>query len=66
MGGAREPDGKRGALLKDQVRRLNPEFVTWLMNFPAFWTVARTGCVCSEMDAYRSRSRQLLRFLLDG
>ena len=65
-GGAREPDGKRGALLKDQVRRLNPNFVDWLMGFEPGWSLARTGFSVWVTQSSRSRQQQLLRFLLDG
>jgi hypothetical protein len=48
------------------LRRLNPNFVDWLMGWPPGWTSARTGSVAVEMELWLSRQRALLRCLVGG
>jgi hypothetical protein len=46
-------------------KKLNPEFVAWLMGFPAGW-LEPTSCGRSAMLSYLSRGRSLLSCLLAG
>lgn len=43
-------------------RRLNPNFVAWLMGWPSQWSIARSGCGCSgmELSHYKQRMRSYL------
>jgi len=47
-------------------RRLNPNFVDCLMNWPPLWTSAQTVLGPEVMESWLSRERQLLFCLLDG
>ena len=52
-------------VVQDGKKRLNPNFVTLLMNFPLGWpdpdrSIAPSNCGCSAMHAFRRKSRQRL------
>jgi hypothetical protein len=47
-------------------KRLNPNFVDWLMGLPPGWSSTRTGSVAAGMALYLSRQRALLRAWLGG
>jgi hypothetical protein len=65
------PDGPQsstvtpGSLPPSQRKKLNPFFVTWMMNWPWWWTIpAQMPCAPVEMAAWLYRSRTRLQFLL--
>jgi hypothetical protein len=47
-------------------RKLNPDFVDWLMGWPPGWSSAGRVFSAAEMASYLSRQRMYLRSLLDG
>lgn len=46
-------------------RKLNPDFVDWLMGWPVGWSSEDRAFNAEEMALYLSRQRQCLRFLLN-
>jgi len=56
------PYRRAGSIFK---RRLNPDFVDWLMGWPAGWSSVGHACSAEEMELYVFRQRQCLRFLLN-
>lgn len=57
------PYRKAGSIFR---RKLNPDFVDWLMGWPAGWSSAGRAFSAEEMESYLSRQRLLLRYLLNG
>jgi hypothetical protein len=47
-------------------RKLNPDFVDWLIGWPVGWSSEDRGFSAEEMESYRFRRQQCLRFLLGG
>ena len=47
---------------EDKKRRLNPQFVAYLMGWPERWSIARSGCGCSEtaLSLWKQRMRSCL------
>lgn len=45
-------------------RKLNPDFVDWLMGWPDGWSSADRVYSAAEMESYLSRQRVFLRYLL--
>lgn len=47
-------------------RKLNPDFVDWLMGWPAGWSSDARACSAEEMVLYHFKQRWSLRCLLGG
>jgi hypothetical protein len=57
------PYRRAGSIFK---RKLNPDFVDWLMGWPAGWSSAGRVFSAEEMESYLCRQRALLSCLLGG
>lgn len=55
---------KDGHECSPKCRRLNPQFVEWLMGWPVEWSDAASGSGCLGMESYLSRQRTHLSALL--
>lgn len=62
------PEGKRLTLTgqtRSAKKKLNPNFVDWMMGFPVGWTSVLTDFAPAEMQSYLSKQRWLLSRLLE-